>query len=121
MSNIKKSHILLRASVLYKSGGCFHPVKDLTECALHQRTSSSAGMFQPGHIRVSAPKTLFALRHAMDSVEHVDLHVPPRAGPGTELIIAWDRSPAFATSVNTTAPFLNPLKGIVERNWDVKR
>lgn len=96
-------------------------MKDLTECALHQTTSSSPGMSQPGYIRVSAPKTLFAFRHVMYSVEHVDLHVPPRAGPGTELIIAWDRTPAFATSVNTTALFLSPLKGIVERNWDVKR
>lgn len=107
-SNIKKSHILLRASFSYKSGGYFCLLKGLTEWSLEP--APPPGVFQPDYIRVSAPKNSLCFLTCNGSVEHVGLPVPPRAGPGTELIITRDRTPALATSVDATAPFLSPPK-----------
>lgn len=111
MSNIKKSHILLRAHISYKSSGRFCLMKGLTEQSLDQRASFPPGVLQPGYIRVSAPKNSLCFQTCNGSVEHAGLHVSPRAGPGTKLTITWDRTPVLATSVNVTAPFLGPPKG----------
>lgn len=57
MSNLKKSHMLLKARISYKSNGHFYLMRDLIEWFLQKRDRSSPDVFQPGYIKVSAPKT----------------------------------------------------------------
>lgn len=49
--------MLLKASISYKSNGHFYLMRDLIEWFLHKRDGSSSDVFQPGYIKVSAPKT----------------------------------------------------------------
>lgn len=56
MSNLKKSHMLLKARISYKSNGHFYLMRDLIEWFLQKRDRSSPDVFQPGYIKVSTPK-----------------------------------------------------------------
>ena len=78
---------------------------------LGQRARSSPGVFQPGYIRVSAPKNSHCFETCNGLSGARRSACSPRAGPGTELTITWNRTPVLATSANVTAPFLSQLKG----------